>query len=146
MSIKDNDYIYAKKVLAKSGISRTKFRTDLLILFFKKNNSLSIVDIMKYFDNLINRVTVYRALTSFENKGLIHKVPDNNNFKRYSLCNHEDCSTSYHNDKHGHFICSICSQTYCMEEIKIPFIKPIKGFTINDLSLTLKGFCKNCNI
>tara|TARA_B100001175_G_scaffold282466_1_gene261594 strand:- start:485 stop:928 length:444 start_codon:yes stop_codon:yes gene_type:complete len=144
MSLKNINSLESKSILLKNGISRTKFRTDLLSLFYTTKVSLSIDDILKYFHNSINKVTVYRCLDSFEEKGLIHKVPDSNNLKRYSLCNEEECSASSHNHNHGHFICYSCKQTFCIEDIKSPDITSLKGFYVQELKLTLEGYCKDC--
>ncbi len=144
MSLKNKASIVSKSILSKNGISRTRFRTDLLNLFYTTKVSLSIDDILKHFHNSINKVTVYRSLESFEKKGLIHKVPDSNNLKRYSLCNEEECSKSAHNHNHGHFICYSCNQTFCIEDIKSPDITSLKGFYVKELKLTLEGYCRDC--
>ena len=144
MKLKSQNSLESKDVLAKHSISRTKFRTDLLNLFYTSKTSLSIKDIMTYFNNSINKVTVYRSLESFENKGLIHKVPDSNNLKRYSLCKEDECSVISHNHSHGHFICYSCNQTYCVEDVKLPDFTSLKGFFVKELKLTLEGYCKGC--
>tara|TARA_B100001758_G_scaffold50625_1_gene41138 strand:+ start:24481 stop:24924 length:444 start_codon:yes stop_codon:yes gene_type:complete len=146
MKEKNNNAIDAQSILSKNGISRTQFRTELLNFFYSSNKSLSVDDILKYFDNSINRVTVYRSLESFESKGLIHRVPDYNNLKRYSLCRENECSSTLHNHNHGHFICYSCNQTFCLEEIKSPDITRLKGFYIQELKLTVEGYCKDCYI
>ncbi len=138
--------IDSSHLLSSNGISRTKFRTDLLNLFLTQKRSLSIEDILIHFNNSINKVTVYRSLDSFEEKGLIHQVPDSNNLKRYSLCREDECSTSSHNHNHGHFICYSCNQTYCIEDVKSPDITGLKGFYIKEFKLTLEGYCKDCVI
>ena len=134
----------SRSLLSINGISRTKFRTDLLNLFLTDKRSLSIEDILNYFDNSINKVTVYRSLDSFEKKGLIHKVPDSNNLRRYSLCREDECSKGIHN--HGHFICYSCNQTYCIEGVKLPDITCLKEFKVKELKLTLEGYCKDCKV
>ena len=132
-------------ILANHGVNKTKFRINLLKLFFDKE-SLTVKEVMNEFANLINKVTIYRALMSFEEKGLIHKVPSSNNIIRYSLCNSDECSTSLHKHNHGHFICNNCKQTFCLENYKSPDIKPIDGFYINSLNLILEGYCKDCHL
>lgn len=133
-----------KLILSKNHINRTKFRTDLLNLFYTSSKSLSVEDIMKFFSKSINKATVYRSLDSFENKGLIHRVPDSNNCKRYSLCKDNECSATSHNHNHGHFICYSCNQTFCLEDIESPEIPSIKGFNIKELKLTFEGYCISC--
>ena len=146
MKLKNKHILDSRLILSENGISRTKFRTQLLSLFFTSKRSLSIEDILNYFKNSINKVTVYRCLASFENKGLIHKVPDSNNFKRYSLCKEDECNSDSHNHNHGHFICYSCDQTFCIEDIKSPDIKSLKGFDVKELKLTLEGYCSDCTI
>ena len=133
----------AELILSKNGISRTKFRTNLLNLFFDSNKSLSVDEIMDFFENSINKVTVYRSLNSFEDKGLIHKVPDSNNHKRYSLCN-EKLNINSHN--HGHFICYSCSQTFCLDSIKSPDLTTLKDYDVKELKLIIEGYCKECRV
>ena len=146
MKLKNKYNLQSRFILSKHGISRTKFRVMLLSLFFTSKKSLLIEDILEYFNNSINKVTVYRSLESFEKKGLIHQVPDRNNFKRYSLCKDEECGISSHNHNHGHFICYSCNQTFCVEDIKSPEITCLKGFDVKKLKLILEGYCAECII
>ena len=144
MKLKSQNSLESKDVLAKHSISRTKFRTDLLNLFYTSKVSLSIKDIMTYFNNSINKVTVYRSLESFEKKGLIHQVPGHNNLKRYSLCSIEECAENIHNHNHGHFICNACNKTFCLEEMRAPEITCIKGFYVEEVKLVAEGYCQDC--
>lgn len=143
MKIKNDNNLSVASILAKNRLSKTKFRIHLLNLFYDKE-SLTVKEVMNKSSNLINKVTIYRALESFEEKGLIHKVPSSNNIIRYSLCNADECIASLHKHNHGHFICNNCNQTFCLENYKSPDIKPIEGFHINSLKLILEGYCKDC--
>ena len=134
-----------KTILSQNGLSQTKFRSDLLNLFYTSKKSLLVQDILNHFKNSIDKVTVYRSLDSFEKKGLIHNVPDKRNLKRYALCNHEKCSSTNHNDNHSHFICFACEQTFCLDQIKLPDLSYLKGYYIKNLKLTLEGYCNKCN-
>ncbi len=142
MKLINKNILDTKLILSKYGISRTKFRSDLLNLFYMKR-SLTVEGVLKYFKNTIDKVTVYRSLESFENKGLIHKVPDNKNLKRYSLCMQQECSVDSHNHNHGHFICHTCNQTFCMQDVNLPRIT-YKDFYIQDLKLIAEGYCQDC--
>ena len=146
MKYKNKNLLFIKSTLSEHGLSRTNFRTELLDLFYSSDNiSLSVDDILKHFNNSIDKVTVYRSLKSFENKGLIHIVPDANNLKRYSLCRENTCNTISHDHNHGHFICYSCNQTFCLDEFKVPKPEFIKGFHIEQLKLTAEGYCQDCN-
>ena len=133
-----------KLILSEHNISNTKFRTNLLNLFYSSERSLSVEDILNNFNSSINKVTIYRCLADFEKKGLIHKVPDNNNLKRYALCNQNECNSTSHSHNHGHFICYSCNQTFCLDKIKVPDTSYIKGFYVKELKLTAEGYCSDC--
>ena len=144
MQIKNSTPLDAKSILSKNGISRTQFRTELLNLFHSSNTSFSVDDILNYFDNSINKVTAYRSLECFESRGLIHQVPDKNNLKRYALCRENECNANSHNHDHGHFICYSCNQTFCLDEMKSPDLTSMKGFYVQELKLTVEGYCQDC--
>ena len=143
MDIKKKTLLDVQSILSKNGISRTDFRTELLNLFYSSKASLSVDAILKYFDNSINKVTVYRSLKSFENKGLIHKVPDKKNLLRYSLCSSE-CGPGKHSHDHAHLLCSICDETFCLDDFLLPNIKSHNGYVINNYKIILEGSCLSC--
>lgn len=134
-------------VLKNHGLRKTAFRKELLSLFTEANSSLTVEEIKNRVTSTSDKVTIYRALDSFEKNGLIHQVPDKSNLIRYALC-HEDesCSTSGHQHNHAHFICETCNSTYCVDNIKIPSIKHTNGFTIQSAKLILEGICSDCQV
>ena len=136
--------IDSKLILSQSGISKTVFRTELLNLFYKSKKSFSVEGILENFSNSVNKATIYRALEDFENKGLIHKVPHKDGYKKYALCRQNECNTSSHNHNHGHFICFNCNQTFCLDETKFPDITCLKGFYVEEMKFTAEGYCKDC--
>ena len=131
-------------ILSQHGISKTVFRTELLSLFYKSEKSFSVEGVLESFSNTVNKVTVYRALEHFEKKGLIHQVPDKYGCKKYALCRHNECSSDSHNHNHGHFICFSCNQTFCLDQKKMPELTCLRGFYVEDLTLTAEGYCKDC--
>ena len=136
--------IDSKLVLSQYGINKTIFRTELLDLFYKSQKSFSVEGLLEVFSNSVNKVTIYRALKHFENKGLIHKVPDKDGLHKYALCRDKECSINLHNHNHGHFVCFNCNQTFCLDEIKFPEVKCLKGFHIQSLKLIVEGYCEDC--
>ena len=106
-------------------------------------NSLSAKEISMRFSSSTDKVSIYRALDSFEKSGLIHKVPDKNNLLRYSLCKSE-CTPNKHAHDHAHFLCSVCEETFCLDDFKLPSTKNHNGFLINDLKVIMEGTCVSC--
>src|SRR5688572_21922597 len=120
----------------------TPNRQEILHLFLKKNHALSHGDIEKEIDNSLDRVTVYRTLKTFLDKGLIHKVLDDEGGLKYALCN-DACTSSAHRHEHVHFKCIKCGQTSCLN-IEIPAVKLPKGYKARELNLLIQGTCESC--
>ena len=130
-------------LLSTHGIRKTTFRIELLGVFIKSKHGLSFKDIKSTITSTQDKVTIYRALDAFLEKGLIHKVPDANDISRYALCP-EECSEEAHEHNHAHFICNQCENTFCLDEIKLPVFKDIEGYKIKKSKLTLEGECPDC--
>ena len=105
----------------------------------KSKENLSVKDIQERVTSKQDRTTIYRALTTFLEKGLIYKIPNVNNVSRYALCLKENPE---HN--HAHFVCCKCHKTFCMHEIEIPVFNNIEGFKVMNTKLTLEGYCSDC--
>lgn len=129
--------------LKKYGLRKTNFRINLIDLFKKSASSLTADEIRKHTSKKTDKATIYRALESFEKKGLIHRVPDKSNLNRYALC-HEECAPTKHDHNHAHFICNHCLKTFCIQAVKIPEIESMKGFQVKKSKLILEGKCANC--
>ena len=132
----------SERILNNYGLRRTIFRENLINLF-QTSNSLTVEYIKKKIGKDTDKATIYRALNSFEESGIIHQVPDQENLSRYALCDTE-CSPSEHVHQHAHFICNHCQETFCMENIKFPNTKNINNFKIQKIDITLKGSCSKC--
>tara|TARA_Y100000813_G_scaffold44108_1_gene30215 strand:+ start:1860 stop:2270 length:411 start_codon:yes stop_codon:yes gene_type:complete len=127
----------------KYGLKKTSFRKQLLIFFQSSSSSLTVKKIIKKFASSVDKVSIYRALNSFEKSGLIHKVPDKNNLLRYSLCSSE-CGPGKHSHDHAHLLCSICDETFCLDDFLLPNIKSHNGYVINNYKIILEGSCLSC--
>ena len=127
----------------KYGLRKTSIRKKLFELFHNSLNSLSAKEISLRFSTSADKVSIYRALDSFEKSGLIHKVPDKNNLLRYSLCKSE-CTPNQHAHDHAHFLCSVCDETFCLDDFTLPSTKSHNGFLINDLKIIMEGTCVSC--
>ena len=134
----------AEGILEKFRLKHTPLRKQMLSQFIDSDSALSHKDIEDKLAIDFDRVTIYRNLKSFEQKGIIHLVRSDQNVAMYALC-HEDCSDHKHEDSHVHFKCNICEKTFCLEEVQIPNIHLPKGYSINELSYLVIGKCDDCN-
>ena len=131
-------------ILKRNQLSVTGSRTKILELFLSKNGALAHGDIEKKAGEKFDRVTVYRTLQVFLEKGLIHSIPTSDNSIRYALCK-DDCSGGQHRDDHVHFICNNCGNTMCLEEVVVPSIKLPRGYAAQQVEMLVSGVCKSCN-
>lgn len=130
------------RLLKTFKMRSTPSRQEILHVFLLKNHALSHGDIEKEIDNTLDRVTVYRTLKTFLDKGLIHKVLDDEGSLKYALCN-DACTTSGHHHDHVHFKCTKCAQTHCLD-VEIPLIKLPKGYSATEVNLLIQGICERC--
>ena len=132
------------ELLRKSQLSVTGGRRKILELFLQQDGALSHSDIEKKAGERFDRVTVYRTLQSFLEKGLIHSIPTSDHSIRYALCK-DDCSGGQHRDDHVHFICNHCGNTVCLEEVVVPGIKLPRGYIAQQVEMLVSGVCKSCS-
>jgi Fur family ferric uptake transcriptional regulator len=130
-------------ILRKNRLSVTDSRQKILELFLQSNGALEHSDIEKKTGESFDRVTVYRTLQSFVEKGLIHLIPTTDNAIKYALCK-DDCAAGHHYDNHVHFICGECGKTTCLDEVIIPSVKLPKGFSPNHAEMVVTGICGDC--
>jgi Fur family ferric uptake transcriptional regulator len=131
-----------KQKLEERGLRKTAFRVELLALFTQTKSSLSIENIKSSVGKTTDKVTIYRALDAFEKSGLIHRVPDKANLARYALC--QECKQEAHVHNHAHFICNVCDETFCIQNVEVPKVRLKQGYKISASTLTLEGACPSC--
>ncbi|MDL5047377.1 transcriptional repressor [Oscillatoria amoena NRMC-F 0135] len=132
----------SKELLNDFQLRFTPSRQAILNLFLKKDFALSHGDIERAVPSHFDRVTVYRTLKTFLDKGLIHKVLDDEGGVKYALCS-TACTTAGHHHDHVHFKCTVCGQTNCLN-INIPSVKLPRGYRASELNLLIQGVCENC--
>ena len=132
-------------LLQVNGLKKTPIRIEILDLFMTHNFALSASDIIARMKSGNDRVTVYRALASFEKHGILHKASEDGHGIKYALCG-QACPNETHTDQHAHFICDKCHKTYCLEEITVPEIELSNEFSVNSVNYTLRGICKECKV
>jgi Fur family transcriptional regulator, ferric uptake regulator len=130
-------------ILKKNQLSITDSRKKILDLFLKSPGALAHADIEKNTGEIFDRVTVYRTLQTFVDKGIIHNIPTTDNSILYALCK-QDCEAGHHHDNHVHFICDSCGKTICLDDVTVPAVKLPKGFSPTHAAMVVKGVCDDC--
>ena len=136
-------YNQVKNILRRNQLSITGSRVKILELFLANNGALAHGDVEKKTGEKFDRVTIYRTLQSFLDKGIIHSIPTADNSVRYALCK-DDCSEGHHHDDHIHFLCTSCGNTICLDEVHIPDVKLPLGFKSQQIEVVVSGKCKDC--
>ena len=130
-------------LLKRCDLSVTESRRKILHLFLEQPGALAHGDIERKAGEKFDRVTVYRTLQAFVEKGIIHTIPTADNSIRYALCK-DECSGGHHHDHHIHFMCDNCGNTYCLDDVVTPEIKLPKGYSASHVEVVVEGVCKNC--
>lgn len=130
-------------ILKKNRLSVTGTRQKIMQLFLESKGALAHADIEKGAGESFDRVTVYRTLQSFVEKGIIHLIPTRDNSIKYALCK-DDCEEGHHHDNHVHFICDTCSKTICLEDVTVPRVKLPKDFVPQHAEMVVNGRCGDC--
>ena len=132
------------EILKRNQLSVTDSRKRILEFFHHSNGALAHADIEKLSGEQFDRVTIYRTLQTFVEKGIIHSIPTADNSIRYALCK-DDCVEGHHHDNHVHFVCDKCGTTFCLDHVSIPSVQLPNGFVSNQTDVVVSGVCKKCN-
>lgn len=130
-------------LLRRNHLSVTDSRKKILSLFLQQKDALTHGDIEKKAGEKFDRVTIYRTLQTFVEKGIIHSIPTSDNSVRYALC--KDCKDGHHHDDHVHFMCDNCNTTICLDNVVSPKIELPAGYVANDVQVVIHGVCKDCS-
>ncbi len=131
-------------ILKQSALSITASRKDILDIFLASSSALAHQDIELKCSDKFDRVTIYRTLQTFLDKGIIHSIPTTENAVKYALCKDECIVSGHHHDNHVHFLCDACGITICLEEVVVPQVKLPKGYSLKDINMVVNGTCKKC--
>ena len=133
----------ASSVLRRKHLNITDSRKKILSLFLINRDALAHADIEKKAGEKFDRVTVYRTLQTFVEKGIVHTIPTADNAILYALC--KDCDEEHHHDDHVHFVCSNCNATICLDDVVSPEIKLPQGYVAENVQVVINGICKDCS-
>ena len=130
------------RILDKHSLKKTKLRRHLLLVFAEAKRSLTQAELISELsiknDN-IDRISIYRNLSTLKNAGVLHEVDANN----YVFCSHE-C------DDHIHllFFCQKCHKHQEIKDLeKISnFMSVLRGFRFfsKKQPIFLRGVCTSC--
>ncbi len=137
MSVKDHN---CAEELRSVNLKSTPARISALKLFEKTENPIDANQITQFLKNdlQIDRVTVFRILNSFVEKGLLRKLEFSEGKARYELATED----------HHHLICQSCGSIEDISDCNIDAlekeIKTKKKFLVKQHTLEFYGLCADC--
>lgn len=134
------------ELLRKNNLSITENRRRILEIFKSHHGALNHGDIEKEIAGQFDRVTIYRTLQTFVDKGIIHTIPTTDNSVLYALCPEECSSSGHHHENHIHFICDDCQITYCLQHTEVQTFELPKGFEGKQTDIIISGKCAKCTL
>ena len=134
-----------EKKIKNGNLAVTKNRKKVLKVFLTVGRPIALKTIKSSIEN-IDRVTLFRILSVFEDHHIIHSIHLDNGDRLYALCNPE-CSSSEkkHTHDHIHFQCKDCKEVMCLPIDNKPAIS-IPNYIIDEVSINASGTCLNCNM
>lgn len=129
-----------EEVFATKNIRLTTMRILIYEYMEVATVALSLLEIEKYFHKA-DKVTIYRTIQTFLERGLVHKILDEN-VAKYKLCG-DVCSEDNHKDRHLHFYCKKCKETTCRDEVILPENMESQ-LQIDEIQILAKGICEKC--
>ncbi|AZQ62511.1 transcriptional repressor [Flammeovirga pectinis] len=135
----------ALQILNDFDLRRTASRISILNIFMGTKIALSENVIEEQLVGICDRATIYRTLKTFIEKGILHRVIDENSLVKYAMCNSDFCTESHHRHEHVHFKCQTCGDTECMDDLPIHPVTLPEGYTALETNYLIVGTCKKCN-
>jgi Fur family ferric uptake transcriptional regulator len=130
------------RILSSASLSRTRTRTRILAELLKNRRPLTQKQItLNLGENSPDKVTIYRTLEKFSEKGIVHKAYVGKRQWHYELSldrTEKQC--------HPHFTCSECGRTFCLKGSFLPLVKGLKkGFVVHRQQVRVEGLCSSCS-
>ena len=141
--ITDLKYKDALLILQKAGISKTSQRLAVLDILFKATTPLSVNDIRQALETKANidKVTVYRILSLFRQRGIIREISSAGGANYFEMATLE-------NPLHPHFSCRNCGAFTCLAPLSFTqapeLILPKDDYSIDHIEINISGLCACC--
>lgn len=138
-----------RRILHEHDMKSTKIRTLVLGLLLRSDVAMShsqVSEQLSKTEHDIDKVTLYRTLNTFVEKGLAHKVATEDRNWLYAIYD-DDAEHAEDGHEHAHFICVSCEKIYCFpieQEAMSLSQKQLQGFEIKQTEIRLHGRCPVC--
>ncbi len=135
-----------EKILKEHAIRPTAVRLLIFKGVVEYAAPFSLEELYNYLST-IDRSTVFRALTLFEEEHLLHSFEDGSGKRKY--CYHHPSSAmadeaSRHTCRHIHATCRVCGRSMCIPSQDVPVVALPIDFEVENINYIVTGVCNNC--
>ncbi len=132
--------------LRRHAVRLTLVRRAVLEVLLHSPFALSGSEIEKQLAPAADRITLYRTLRTFEEKGLVHRVVDHSETVRYAVYARPTAvaAASPATTDHVHFKCTACQHIYCLSQVPVPAVVLPGRYHTERRDYLLSGICERC--
>lgn len=132
-------------ILRSNGLRRTPVRVEVLDLLKSAGRPLSVPQMLAKLKG-VDTVTVYRTLTTFVRKKLVHRVRGEDRSWLYAAGDMHDQPKHMH----PHFVCDDCGKVDCLDDAAIPTslvasLHVAAKYKVAYPEVVLHGQCPKCH-
>lgn len=138
------EHIKPTLLLKANKLNHTRVRETMLAILAKSEVALSAHEISNSMEMDCDRVTLYRNLKIFVEKGIIHQIFIDHLESKYVLPN-RDVHSGNGDGEHIHFKCMNCSVVQCLHNYPVAPVELPEGFQKLETNYVIFGLCDGCN-
>lgn len=141
-----------QNILQHYGVRPTAIRLLVWKQIAKTDHPFSLNDMELWLDT-VDKSTLFRTLSLFEEHHLLHGIDDGSGQKKYCRCDDSAVCSQHHDGehehmhqgcKHVHAFCVKCQRSFCIRTEQIPLVKMPDGFEVLDINYVVRGICPDC--
>ncbi len=121
------------------GLSGTAIRKQVIDLLWGDGLAMTQKELEVKLPLNTDRVTLYRTLKLFVEKGVVHKIVLDGDTQKYKLAG------DFRKSDHAHFYCICCGKLLCMPQLNVDTTRLPPGFEFYSARLVVEGICDYCS-
>ena len=127
-------------LMQEHGVKPTANRILILKTLLQAGRPLSLTEIETALES-VDKSIISRTLAAFREHHLLHTL-SGEDYVRYEVCHCADEEED--SDRHVHFHCEVCGQTFCLEDLPVPAVQLPDGFSVENVEYMAHGVCPAC--
>lgn len=130
-----------KSALRDAGLKITPMRLEILEFLVRTERPLSHAEVLAHIPHL-DRVTLYRTLSSFVETDIAHQVQGLDGMWRFCAHTKQEGRCP---GNHPHFLCTACGKMTCLLDQNLPRVDVPEGCGVEGKQLVVYGTCESCH-